>query len=207
MRLDAFTSQLRASTSSATHRQPEADPIVPGSPPPYSPEPPESVPLSPFLVRRSSSTPHLNSPPPPGAEPRLSNTHSYSQTNSRNPSSSALYSHPAPRHRASFSREETDEDTDAATSGDDTVVYRSPRQTIAGSLRERLFGKGKARADHGERTRLISTTPGVHGAGETETEGEDTVSNISTTALHSISLRIPVPRSHNQYAFATFLQT
>ncbi|KAI0804659.1 hypothetical protein BC629DRAFT_1241975, partial [Irpex lacteus] len=108
------------------------------------------------------------------------------------------------------------EDTDAATSGDDTVVYRSPRQTIAGSLRERLFGKGKARADHGERTRLISTTPGVHGAGETETEGEDTPRNLPTARLRtptlsslsahsplSASMTIPLPSldpAHRQRA-------
>lgn len=57
---------------------------------------------------------------------------------------------------------------------EDTVIYTSTRLSLAGTLRARLLGKGKGRAD--DAMRPISTAPGVIGAGETETEGEDTVS-------------------------------
>lgn len=158
---------------------------TPGSPPPYSPEPPEVGPNSPFLAKRAASTPHLHSPP---MSPAALHVYPHSHGNSRRPSSTALYSHSpsALRPRAPPAQEETDDDTDGCTSGDDAVVYRSTQATLAGSLRERLFGKGKGRADNHERVRLISTAPGVLGAGETETESEDAVSNISSIVLQVI---------------------
>lgn len=72
---------------------------------------------------------------------------------------------------------ETDEDDDGSdASGDERVTYQSTGPSLAGTLRERLFGKGKGRADAADRIRPITTAPGVVGAGETETEGEDPVS-------------------------------
>ena len=180
MNYDASVPQPAAGSSSRTRPyQQDTSQITPGSPPPYSPEPPESTPNSPFLVKRSSSTPHLNSPPLLGA---TISPYPRSQANSRRPSSSALFAHPLPRSRASYTREETDDDADTVTSGDDAVVYRSPQPTIAGSLRERLFGNGQPH-HHNERRRMISTTRGVRGAGETEPEGEDAVSDISTKSV------------------------
>ncbi|KAI0338692.1 hypothetical protein BDW22DRAFT_1337269 [Trametopsis cervina] len=175
--------QVEASGSSSTlpsSQNPAT--ISPGSPPPYSAEPPEPEPNSPFLVKRSSSTPHLHPPPVPSPVPTIQ---SQSHNTSRRPSAAALYVHPPPRSRTVQPREETDEDTDACTSGDDAVVYRSPRSTPTGSLRERLFGIVKGRADNGARVRLISTAPGVRGAGETETEGEDAPRNLPTARLTS----------------------
>ncbi|KAI0084562.1 hypothetical protein BDY19DRAFT_997630 [Irpex rosettiformis] len=188
MNYNPFISQpVAGSSSSSLPFQQDTSRRVPGSPPPYSPEPPDQAPSSPFLVKRSSSTPHLNSPPLPIAG--LS-TYSHSQDNSPRLASSALYGHSAPRPRASYSREETDDDTDEVTSGDDTVMHRSLRSTPPGSLRERLFGNSKDRADYVERTRLISTTRGVRGAGETETEGED-----ATVGMHALPVTLNRPDS------------
>lgn len=85
------------------------------------------------------------------------------------------------RQRAAYARSETEEDdTDTALSGDDAVFYRARQRAqepgLGATLRERLFGKGKGRADASGRVRFITTAPGLRGAGETETEGEDGVS-------------------------------
>ena len=164
-------------TSSSPFRPPHASPHFfdePGSPPPYSATPPEppapqaESSNSQFLTRRSASSPHINSPP---SSPTFESSHSAEP--SRRPS--AISFHPR-RSRHFYDRVETsdDPDTDASLS-EDTVVYTSTRLSLAGTLRARLLGKGKARAD--ETSRPISTAPGVIGAGETETEGEDTVSS------------------------------
>lgn len=154
----------------------------PGSPPPYSPTPPNPPPLqaessssSLFLTRRAASSPHINSPP---SSPTFS---SHSAEPSRRPSTITLH---ARRSRQFYDRVETsdDPDTDASLS-EDTVIYTSTRMSLAGSLRARLLGKGKARADE---VRPISTAPGVIGAGETETEGEDTVSFPCLSCLYSL---------------------
>lgn len=93
-----------------------------------------------------------------------------------------------------YARVETDDDDTDTASGDDAVVYRSreperPREherehSLAATLRERLFGKGKDRADAHGRVRFITTVPGMAGAGETETESEDVVSR--TAALRAL---------------------
>jgi hypothetical protein len=157
------------SSSSSVQRS-----MTEGSPPPYTSELPETSPGSPFLARRSSSTPHLHSPPMHSA---ILPVYPRSQNNSRQSSSSTINAHAVPRSRAIYTREETDDDTDNCTSGDDAIMYQSPQSDAADSLRERLFNKGKARANNSARVRLISTAPGVRGAGETETESEETVSN------------------------------
>ncbi len=53
------------------------------------------------------------------------------------------------------------------------MVRRSSERGQPGTLRERLFGMGRVDAAS---VRLVTTAPGVSGAGETETEGEDLVS-------------------------------
>ncbi|KAK7681851.1 hypothetical protein QCA50_015198 [Cerrena zonata] len=149
----------------------------PGSPPPYSPTPPDPPPAQQaecsnpqFLSRRSASSPHINSPP---SSPTFG---PYSAESSRRPSTIALHTR---RSRQFYARVETsdDPDTDASLS-EDTVIYTSTRLSLAGTLRARLLGKGKGRAD--DAMRPISTAPGVIGAGETETEGEDTPRNLPT---------------------------
>ncbi|EKM51130.1 uncharacterized protein PHACADRAFT_199963 [Phanerochaete carnosa HHB-10118-sp] len=162
-----------------------------GSPPPYSPEPPEIDPNSPFLAKRAASSPHLQSPP---LSPDSPHVYSQSHPTLRRPSSSALRTsgHSSVRARSMHARVETDEDDTDTASGDDAVVYRSRERerppsrerepSLAEILRERLFGKGKGRSDVPERVRFITTVPGVLGAGETETESEDAVSKASIAA-------------------------
>lgn len=160
-----------------------------GSPPPYSPEPPAVDTESPFLARRAASSPHLQSPP---HSPRLSHVYPQSFASSRRPSASALPAQsqsqlrPRLRSQSINARIETDDDdTDTALSGEDAVSYRprsreqpreQPREQRTWTLRERLFGKGKGRADATERVRFITTARGMVGAGETETESDDAVS-------------------------------
>lgn len=76
-----------------------------------------------------------------------------------------------------------DADTDAdASLSEDTVIYTTSQPTFAATLRARLLGKGIRRASFSSETeaegslRPITTALGAIGAGETETEGEDTVS-------------------------------
>ena len=148
-------------------------PGPPGSPPPYSLTPPETDPNAPFLFKRAASSPHLHSPP---QSPPLQ-YYPHSGSSSRIPSSSTLQLH-TPRSRPAYHHADTsdDPDTDAdASMSEDTIIYTSTQPTLAGTLRARLLGKGKGRADD-TRMRPISTAPGVIGAGETETEGEDSVS-------------------------------
>lgn len=180
-----FTPSFTASSGSSS-RTPQADP---GSPPPYTPEPPELDPNSPFLAKRAVSSPHLHSPP---QSPGAAHVYPHSHASSRRPSSStALLSHTllshgmhththasGSRHRTTYARMETDEDegSESAPSGEERVTYMSSGPSIAGTLRERLFGKGKGRANISEQCHSITTAPGVVGAGETETEGEDSVS-------------------------------
>lgn len=147
-------------------------PGPPGSPPPYSPTPPETDPSSPFLFRRAASSPHLHSPP---QSPALQ-YYQHSSSSSRIPSS-AMHTR---RTRLAYANADTsdDPDTDAdASMSEDTVIYTSSQPTLTGTLRARLLGKGNGRADD-IRTRPISTAPGVIGAGETETEGEEPVSFV-----------------------------
>ncbi|KAI0683847.1 hypothetical protein BC835DRAFT_700005 [Cytidiella melzeri] len=192
-------SPVASSSSPALASQEAVTQNATGSPPPYSAEPHGPAANSPFLARRSSSTPHLQSPPTPSDTLLI---HPHSQSSSRRPSSSTLYNHSAPRSRVNFTREETDDETEECTSGDDAVVYRSLQPAVSGSIRERLFGKGKGRADHSERVRMISTAPGVCGAGETETEGEEAdarIVNIITSddvARLSRSMLKSPPYSH-----------
>lgn len=148
-------------------------PVDPGSPPPYTPEP---DPNSPFLAKRAVSSPHLHSPPQAPTE--LYN-YPRSHASSRRPSSSAIHTHNhGARHRPVYIRPETDDEaiSESTASADEGVMYRSPEPSLAGTLRERLFGKGKSRTEGTERVRPITTAPGVLGAGETETESEEAVS-------------------------------
>lgn len=184
-----------SSSSSALPIQSARNPLDRGSPPPYTPEPPSLDPNSPFLAKRATSSPHLQSPP---HSPHIAHVYPQSHSSSRRPSSSALQSHPRSRLRlrsgnANIRVETEDDDTDTCSSGDDAVAYRSrergqpleqvEEQTFAHMLRERLFGKGKGRADAAERVRSITTAPGVVGAGETETESDDVVSLASSECM------------------------
>ena len=164
---------ISAASSSSTPRPPPD----PGSPPPYTPEP---DPNSPFLAKRAVSSPHLHSPPQATSELY---TYPNSHTSSRRPSS-ALHIHGhGPRHRPAYVRAETDEEevSESTASADEGVMYRSPEPSLAGTLRERLFGKARSRNGEMGRVRSITTAPGVLGAGETETESEDAVSSASAT--------------------------
>ncbi|CAL1702625.1 unnamed protein product [Somion occarium] len=172
-----------------------------GSPPPYSPTPPEppeclqsssTNSASPFLAKRAASTPHLHSPPLSPSFP----AHPHSIESSRRPSTSTLHARRA-RHAYETS---DDPDTDASMS-EDTVIYTSTQPSLAGTLRARLFGKGKGRADFEERMRPISTTPGVLGAGETETEGED------SSPRHLPTARITSSSTSNSSTFLSTLTT
>lgn len=69
------------------------------------------------------------------------------------------------------SHSSSDEDNE-----DDETLMINTSVSFAETLRARLLGvaKGKGRAE--DDARLITTAPGMVGAGETETEGEDAVS-------------------------------
>ncbi|KAF7798778.1 hypothetical protein EIP86_010003 [Pleurotus ostreatoroseus] len=166
-----FTSASAGPSAAST----SALPPDPGSPPPYTPEPDPNVPI---LSRRSASSPHLQSH---NLGPRSFSPQVQSHTSSRRQSSAALQSLPHAsgahlRHRPGYAAVETEDDRSESSGDDGGVTYQSSGPSLAGSLRERLFGKGKGRADSSERLRPITTAPGVIGAGETETEGEDPVS-------------------------------
>ncbi|TCD70389.1 hypothetical protein EIP91_003743 [Steccherinum ochraceum] len=165
-------------------------PGPPGSPPPYSLTPPETDPNSPFLFKRAASSPHLHSPP---QSPAPLHQYPHSSSSSRIPSSSTL--HPpqrAARHTYSHHADTSDDpDTDAdASMSEDTVIYTSSQPTLAGTLRARLLGKGKGRADEG-RMRPISTALGVIGAGETETEGEESPRHLPTARINPSASSLP----------------
>ena len=87
-------------------------------------------------------------------------------------------------------RADTDDDegaSESTASADEGVTYRSPEPSLAGTLRERLFGKGKGRADGMARVRSITTAPGVLGAGETETEGDSDSVSAALAVLFVLS--------------------
>ncbi|KAH8105232.1 N-glycosylation protein-domain-containing protein [Cristinia sonorae] len=155
-------------------------PGPPGSPPPYSLTPPESDPNSPFLFKRAASSPHLRSPP---QSPPLHYPHSSSS--SRIPSSSALNVQHQ-RYRQSYVHSDiyTSDDPDTDADASDTVMYTSPQPTLAGTLRARLLGKGKGRADD---TRMRVEAMSATSAGETETEGEDLPRGPPTARIGSSS--------------------
>ena len=176
-----------------------------GSPPPYSPEPPAIDASSPFLTKRAASSPHLHSPP---QSPHIPHIYPQSHASSRRPSASGLHSQTRSQLRSRIVqpqvRSETeDDDADMCLSGDDAVVYKARQRGrlreqeqdsgYTRMLRERLFGKGKSRADAADRVRFITTAPGMAGAGETETESDDAVSP---------SLHIASTRQRNPLAFS-----
>ena len=68
----------------------------------------------------------------------------------------------------------SDEDESGAET-DEGVVFRPHAGGFADTLRNRLLGKGKGRAFDEGWSRPITTAPGAPCAGETETEGEDSV--------------------------------
>ncbi|KAI0078009.1 hypothetical protein K474DRAFT_1684013 [Panus rudis PR-1116 ss-1] len=148
-------------------------------PPPYSPTPPEvpgHIVPPPFLVRRSSSTPHLHSP----TEAASSSGYLPISEVPRRPSTSALHPRRSRNVYSSQPRVETsdDADTDASLS-EDTVIYTTTAPSLAGTLRARLFGKDRTN----ERLRPITTAPGIIGAGETETESEDPPRHLPTARI------------------------
>ena len=161
-------------------------PTSPGSPPPYSLTPPELDPNSPFLAKRSASSPHLQSPPSsPGGPFQSYIPHIDNNNNNNNifrrPSSSTHLTH-RPRHP--YAQTDTSDDQDTDTSPEDTIIYTSTHPTLAGTLRARFLGTPSTKCQNRDqveldRIRPITTAPGVIGAGETETEGEDSVSIFS----------------------------
>ena len=75
-------------------------------------------------------------------------------------------------------RPTSDDDEESGAETDEGLVFRSQSATLslADTLRNRLLGKGKGRARDAHWVRPITTAPGAACAGETETEGEDSVS-------------------------------
>lgn len=139
----------------------------PSSPPPYSLTPPEVHPIGP--TKRASSSPHLHR----AADPRpVSSLASHSRQ------VFSEYSRSPPRINPTSDEDESGAETD------DGVLFRSQGRSFADTLRHRLLGKGKGRACDEHWTRPITTTPGALCAGETETEGEDSVS----TSVHAVML-------------------
>lgn len=77
-----------------------------------------------------------------------------------------------------------DRDSGEDDADTDTVIYtsRSGARTTA-SLRTRLLANGhQGNGVGGKGGKSISTTPGLLGAGETETEGDEPVSTIYLSA-------------------------
>ncbi|KAI0922461.1 hypothetical protein AcV7_005990 [Taiwanofungus camphoratus] len=158
------------------------------SPPPYSLTPPDPNPAAP--VPRAASSPHLRAPPS-----------EHFSSSSSTPSSSSLAPCPIPapqpqRGRASLSEpplriraDTSDEDPDAETPpSDDSILYTTSTLSFSGTLRSRLLGKRKGRAHEDTNVRPITTAPGVVGAGETETESEDSPRNLPTARITNPAL-------------------
>ena len=192
----SFASSSSSATPIALARRPITTDSDPGSPPPYTPEPPALDPNSPFLAKRAVSSPHLHSPP---QSPSALLVYPHSHTSSRRQSSCALHTHNHAhghgRRRTAFSHADTDEDdgeeaSESTASADEAVTYVSSAPSLADTLRERLFGKGKGRTG----LRPITTAPGVLGAGETETESEDSVSVLLGYVLCVMGASFSLPQ-------------
>ena len=137
------------------------------SPPPYSLTPPEVHLINP--AKRASSSPHLRLSASSSSHlpPHLSSAHSRH-----------AFSEHARGLRPINPTSDDDETSGSGAETDDGVMFRRTSQgvgSLADTLRHRLMGKGKARAFDEGWSRPISTTPGASCAGETETEGEDSV--------------------------------
>lgn len=144
------------------------------NPPPYSPTPP--VPIRTTSVQRASSSPHLRSSP-------CTQFFTYSTT----PSSSSL---PPPHTSARIPPSHSHSDLHAApskeghdlsdtTPSDDDMIYTVTHADEIDTTHSRpLMRKGRLRDRLRDETafRQITTAHGVPCAGETETEGEDSVS-------------------------------
>ncbi|KAH9943625.1 N-glycosylation protein-domain-containing protein [Amylocystis lapponica] len=136
------------------------------SPPPYSLTPPSPA-SSTAQARRTTTSSHLH-------------THPTSQF------STAASLAPASRHdRLAPERDEETSDDEGAHAGpsEGGAVYTVSTGDFSGTLRARVLAKGKARADDSGQLRPITTAPGVLGAGETETEGEDSPRNLPTARI------------------------
>ncbi|OBZ73184.1 hypothetical protein A0H81_06892 [Grifola frondosa] len=134
----------------------------------HSPETHATVP-----TKRASSSPHLRvftraRPPSSASISRPPYTNGYSRSCSRVDSS--------------------DDSEDSGAETDDGVMFTSVHPSFADTLRQRILGKGKGRACDGPCVRPITTAPGVLGAGETETEGEDSPRNLPTARITPSSL-------------------
>lgn len=143
------------------------------SPPPYSLTPPDVHPLATTnatVAKRAASSPHLRLPNSPPLGPPFS-------SHSRQAFSEHARAWP-PRVIPTSSEEESGAETD------DGVVFRST--SFADTLRHRLLGKGKGRAYHEHWSRPITTAPGAPCAGETETEGEDSVSTCQLSLCAAV---------------------
>ncbi len=139
------------------------------SPPPYSLTPPEVLPAAP--ARRASSSPHLRlslSSIPPSDSPLSSQSRQafsdYARTRRPGPTSD-------------------EDETSGAETDDGVMVRRSHGESLASTLRNRLLGKGKGRSFDEGWSRPITTAPGALCAGETETEGEDSVRRPSPSVM------------------------
>lgn len=145
------------------------------NPPPYSPTPP--IPIRTTSVQRATSSPHLRASP-------CTQFFTYSST----PSSSSLPAHPPPRTPAhvhpSYSHSDLHADpsteghdlSDTAASDDDVIyaITHADAVDTPGTHHRLLMRKERLRDEAA--LRQITTAHGVPCAGETETEGEDSVS-------------------------------
>lgn len=143
------------------------------SPPPYSPTPP--IPIGISTVPRASSSPHLRSSPssPPFAFSSIPSTSSLPSHPSHG-STPPAYSHMSPLCTRG-------EDTDDTTPCEDDLLYTMASSSAAGTLRSRVLKRKHLHAETA--TRPISTVPGVLGAGETETEGEEAPRDLPTARI------------------------
>ncbi|CDO73862.1 hypothetical protein BN946_scf185016.g19 [Trametes cinnabarina] len=170
----ALTSPPRRRRHSAARAPGHANALIAmsapsSSPPPYSLTPPEVQLIGPS--KRAASSPHLRGPNAfPGAG--LAMTSSSGSSHSRQ-----VFSEHA--RRPARVNPVSDEESESGAETDDGVLFGSRRRGLADTLRHRLLGgKGKGRAtayDDGW-VKPITTAPGALCAGETETEGEDSVS-------------------------------
>ncbi len=140
------------------------------SPPPYSLTPPDLPPsVSSVPPPRAASSPHLRVP---GTSSLASHSHSRQAFSE--------YARAVPRGGPT-----SDDEDESGADTDEGVMFRPHGGSLADSLRNRLLGKGKGRAYDEHWSRPITTAPGAMCAGETETEGEDSVSGLPLSVLLS----------------------
>ena len=141
------------------------------SPPPYSLTPPEVLPAAP--ARRASSSPHL----------RLSLSNNPPSISPLSSQSRPAFSDYARTRRPPAGPTSDEDETSGAETDDGVMVRRSHGESLASTLRNRLLGKGKGRSFDEGWSRPITTAAGALCAGETETEGEDSVRRPSPSVM------------------------